>query len=121
MTTFNPSQQHADRTSFCEARAPLDWHNLAVTAQFRPRAVAAICGLSVRTIQRYFKKTYDTTLGEWLRTYRLELAYQKLCNGEPIKCVALDLGYKQLSHFSRDFKKQYGCAPRFLDRAQPAI
>ena len=98
------------------SRKPLDWHALAVSAQFRPSAIAEICGLSVRTVQRYFRKSYGCTLGDWMRQYRLELAYQKLSAGEPIKCVALDLGYKQLSHFSRDFKKQYGCAPRFLDR-----
>ena len=98
-----------------EIQEPRDWQSLAVAAQFKPGRIARLCGVSSRTVQRHFRRSYGCTLGEWLRTYRLETAYQKLKAGEPIKCVALDLGYKQLSHFSRDFKKQFGCAPRFLD------
>ena len=97
-------------------RSSTDWQSLAMTALFKPSAVADLCRVSPRTVQRYFKKSYGCTLGEWMRNYRLEIAYQKLIAGESIKCVAFDLGYKQLSHFSRDFKQRYGCAPKFLIR-----
>ena len=98
-----------------------DWQALARSAHFRPSAVARLCGVSSRTVQRYFKKHYNCTLGEWMRNYRLGMAYQRLLAGEPIKCVAIDLGYKQLSHFSRDFKNRYGCAPKFLERTNTSI
>jgi len=98
-------------------RSDLDWQSLAVAAHFRPSGVAALCHVSPRTMQRHFKRSYGCTLGGWLRSFRLQIAYQKLAAGERIKCIALDLGYKQLSHFSRDFKRHYGCAPSFLERA----
>ena len=115
MITTNHSSTLAFPSAFYQ-RAPLDWKSLALTAEFKPGKLAAMCGVCPRTIQRHFKKSYGITLGEWLRNYRLEIAYEKLLAGEPIKCIALDLAYKQLSHFSRDFKKQFGCAPRFLDQ-----
>jgi AraC-like DNA-binding protein len=99
----------------------VNWQELAVTARFKPLAVANLCGLSVRTVQRHFRKHYRMTLGEWLRSYRLQLAYERLRAGESIKCVAIDLGYKQLSHFSRDFKNHFGCAPKFLNAADVTV
>jgi AraC-like DNA-binding protein len=93
----------------------ISWQSVAIAANFKPAAIAERCGLSLRTIQRYFKKHYGVTLSHWLRNYRLQLAYERLTKGESIKSVAYSLGYKQLSHFSRDFKATYGCAPRFLD------
>jgi AraC family transcriptional regulator, chitin signaling transcriptional activator len=93
-----------------------DWQTLAHRAQFKPGKIAQLCGVSSRTVQRHFRQSYGCTLGQWLRSYRLDIAYHRLAAGETIKLVAMELGYKQLSHFSRDFKRQYGCAPRFLDQ-----
>lgn len=94
----------------------LNWEMIAAQAEYKPSRVAKICGVSPRTMQRYFKKSFGCTLGEWLRAHRLKLAYEKIIAGSSIKRAAFDLGYKQLSQFSRDFKKQFGCAPSFLDR-----
>jgi AraC-like DNA-binding protein len=94
----------------------LDWQNLAHRSQFKPGKIAQLCGVSSRTVQRHFRQFYGCTLGQWLRDYRLDTAYRRLAAGEAIKVVAIELGYKQLSHFSRDFKRQYGCAPSLLDQ-----
>ncbi|MGZ8940068.1 MAG: helix-turn-helix domain-containing protein [Limisphaerales bacterium] len=113
---MKPNTPALDLPGCGDVREPVDWQSLAISAQFKPGRIATLCGVSARTVQRHFRRSYGCTLGEWLRTYRLEIAYKKMAGGETIKCVAMDLGYKQLSHFSRDFKRQYGCAPRFLDR-----
>ena len=97
-------------------KGALNWEMIAAQAEYKPSRVAKICGVSPRTMQRYFKKSFGCTLGEWLRAHRLKLAYEKIIGGSSIKSAALDLGYKQLSQFSRDFKKQFGCAPSFLER-----
>ena len=96
------------------------WEILAKEALFRPSNLARLCGVSVRTLQRHFKKNYGLTVSEWLRMTRMREAYQRLKNGQTVKEVAYSLGYKQLSHFSADFKKYFGAAPRFLASAQPA-
>jgi AraC-like DNA-binding protein len=90
------------------------WARLATAARFRGRELAKLCRISLRTLQRHFTNQYGTSLGEWMRLQRLELAYARIEAGEPIKFVAFDLGFKQLSHFSRSFKEQYGAPPSAL-------
>ncbi len=42
---------------------------------------------------------------------RLELALRLLARGKIVKEAASETGYKQPSHFSRDFKRLYGVPP----------
>jgi len=88
-----------------------DWHRLAQGAGYRATDLAQTVGVSLRTLQRHFRAQYGMTVSDWLKSLRLRRASDRIYAGETIKQVAFDLGYKQLSHFSRDFKRAYGCAP----------
>lgn len=88
-----------------------DWEAIAVHACYSSSALAQICGVSVRHLQRHIRATYDQNLGEWLNMLRINHGYQKLTRGETVKETAYSLGFKQVSHFSRLFKKQYGFTP----------
>ena len=90
------------------------WEQLAKEAQFRPHALAEICGVSMRTLQRYFRAQYNQTVSDWLREVRLNEALNLLKACDSVKEVAFELGYKQPSHFTRDFKKRFGVPPRAL-------
>jgi AraC-like DNA-binding protein len=90
------------------------WENLALQAEFRPARMGKLCGVSLRTLQRHFTKNYGMTISGWLRSVRLQKAREKILAGDQIKVVAIDLGFKQLSHFSRAFKEHFGVAPSFL-------
>jgi AraC-like DNA-binding protein len=90
------------------------WETLAVRAHYRPGELAGLCGISLRTLQRHFSSHYGCTLGAWLKNLRMQQAYSRVARGESIKCVAYDLGFKQLSHFSRVFKEAHGIAPKVL-------
>lgn len=90
------------------------WDTLATAARFNSEDLAQLCQVSLRTLQRHFTKNYGTPLGEWMRVRRLELAHARIQSGERVKFVAYDLGFKQLSHFSRTFKEHYGATPRAL-------
>lgn len=87
------------------------WKELAQDAQFRSGELAKLCQVSLRTLQRHFAKQYQRSLGEWMRELRLDHAYHRVSAGESVKYVAFDLGFKQLSHFSRSFKEKYGVPP----------
>ena len=93
------------------------WESLAFAAGFRISELARICHVSVRTLQRHFRKQYNLTLSEWLRAVRLEQARAKLITADCIKAVAFDLGYKQASHFTRDFKQRFGVPPSIWQAA----
>lgn len=91
-----------------------DWDGLARAAAYRPSQLAALCQVSLRTLQRHFKKHYALQVRSWLKDARMNSAYAHIQSGSSVKEAAFDLGYTQLSHFSRDFKKHFGIAPSFL-------
>ena len=91
-----------------------EWEILAQSSSYRAHELAALCQVSLRTLQRHFRSQYGLTVSGWLREVRLREAYSRLLGGAMVKEVAFDLGYKQLSHFSRDFKSYFGVAPSFL-------
>jgi|SRR3954468_10875171 AraC-like DNA-binding protein len=90
------------------------WEELASRAQYKPSEIAKLTKVSLRTLQRHFKSNYNVTISTWLRSLRLNEAYSRLAAGNSVKEVAYGLGFKQLSHFSREFKKMYGVAPSCL-------
>ena len=87
------------------------WETLAENCQYRAPELARLCHVSLRTLQRHFRKHYQTTVSEWMRAVRLERARAMLNTAESIKRVYFELGYKQPSHFTRDFKQHFGIAP----------
>jgi len=91
------------------------WELLAFKAAFKPKNLAKLCNVSLRTLQRHFAKHYGMTVIQWLSAVRLREAHARLKSGIRVKEVAYDLGFKQLSHFSREFKKIYGVPPSLLN------
>jgi AraC-like DNA-binding protein len=90
------------------------WEELAIKCEYRPCRLAELCGVSLRTLQRHFARHYQVTIADWLKNYRLDQAKIRLDQGEGVKQVAYELGFKQLSHFSRVFKQRYGMPPSLL-------
>jgi AraC-like DNA-binding protein len=77
--------------------------------------IASFTGRSLATFKRDFKKISNLTPQKWLIKRRLEAAYVKLKEDrEKVKDVYVDVGFKNPSHFSTAFKKQYGISPTDL-------
>lgn len=107
-------------TAVSSDNSELSWESLAFSCNFRISKLAQVCQVSVRTLQRHFRKHYDLTLREWLRAVRLEKSRVMLPEAGCVKTVAYELGYKQPSHFTRDFKQRFGVPPKMwllADRA----
>ena len=66
------------------------------------------------TFKRDFKKISDLTPEKWLIRKRLEVAYAKMKEGgKKVVDVYAEVGFKNPSHFSTAFKKQYGMEQYF--------
>jgi AraC-like DNA-binding protein len=96
----------------------LTWSDIARRAHYKPRAIAQLCCVSLRTVQRHFQKHYQTTFTTWLTHHRMEEARRRILSGSSLKEVCFDLGYKQPSHFTRVFKAHYSFPPSYLATQQ---
>ena len=88
-----------------------EWEPLAVQACYSGAALARLCGVSLRHLQRHIQSAFLKTLGEWLNALRLKHGYDRLAEGCTVKETAFSLGFKQVSHFSRSFKNHFGFSP----------
>jgi AraC-type DNA-binding domain-containing proteins len=74
--------------------------------------IASFTGRSLATFKRDFKKISPLPPQKWLIEKRLETAYDKIFNEKKrVSDVYLEVGFKNLSHFSSAYKKQYGHSP----------
>jgi AraC-like DNA-binding protein len=88
-----------------------NWPELARQANWSAAALAKRCGVSVRTLERYFLKQMEKSPMAWLSEQRQHQAVELLRNGSSVKETALYLGYKQSTNFTRKFKKHWGRCP----------
>lgn len=74
--------------------------------------IANYTGRSLSTFKRDFKKYSDLSPQKWLIRRRLETARELIRNGgHRVSEVCFDVGFKNLSHFSKVYKEMYGAPP----------
>lgn len=80
--------------------------------EFSLEDLAHYTGRSLATFKRDFKKISDLTPEKWLIRKRLEVAYALMREGgKKVVDVYAEVGFKNQSHFSAAFKRQYGVPP----------
>ena len=72
-------------------------------------------GVSVRTLQRYFRNYFGVTITEFLKAVRLDAAHRMLVMANPaeesVTSIALRHGFTHLGRFSLDFRNLFGESP----------
>lgn len=93
----------------------LDLNNLmrvmAGASQYLAQLLSARMKVSQRQLQQYTHQAFGRSAQEWLDELRLITAAEMLKTESPVKLVCFELGFKQVSHFSRVFKVRYGVTP----------
>jgi AraC-like DNA-binding protein len=88
-----------------------DWPELARQAGYSPSKLAKLCGVSLRTLQRFVIQKTGKRPKAWLAERRQLDAIEELKKCSCLKEAASNLGYKHTHHFSRDFKAHWGYCP----------
>lgn len=74
--------------------------------------IANYTGRSLATFKRDFKKISDLSPKKWIIRRRLEAAHALILSGKrKVTEICFDVGFKNLSHFSKVYKEVYGCSP----------
>lgn len=94
-----------------------------------PKKIAASSRISLSYLYSLFNDN-DTTVGQFVQSKRLQRAYEILVadphGRRTVAEVAYEVGFKNVSHFSRSFSRHFGIAPRdarqaVIQEPQPAI
>lgn len=74
--------------------------------------IANYTGRSLSTFKRDFKKYSDLPPQKWIIKRRLEIARDMIRTGKhKVSEICYEVGFKNLSHFSKAYKEVYGVAP----------
>jgi len=98
-----------------------DWNSLAASAAFRVEDLAQLRRISTRQLRRQLQRAFGRSPQQWLSERRMARAEELLLEGNLIKCVAFELGFKQTSHFCRLFKTFKRMTPSEFVSAAAAI
>ena len=79
--------------------------------------LAKASGRSLSTFHRDFKEIFNETPHRWIINKRLEYAYDLLQNNtKKISEICLEVGFQDLTHFGKVFKKKYGVTPSEMQK-----
>ncbi|QIK55518.1 helix-turn-helix transcriptional regulator [Dysgonomonas sp. HDW5A] len=93
----------------------LDFMNNNYMYELSIEEIANFTGRSLATFKRDFKKISSTSPQKWLIEKRLSVAYDKINDeNKKVSDVYLEVGFKNLSHFSKAYKEAFGHAPSKL-------
>lgn len=90
----------------------LDFMNNNYMYELTMEQIANFTGRSLATFKRDFKKISPTSPQKWLIEKRLNIAHDKISNeNKKVSDVYIEVGFKNLSHFSKVYKETFGHAP----------
>lgn len=98
-----------------------EWVDNARRSGYKLVRMSKTVGISERQLRRYTKKLFGCSPHHLLKVQRLIAAKRMLRERRSVKSVCFLLGFKQPSHFSRDFKTYHGLSPTAFLALNPQL
>ena len=76
--------------------------------------LAFLCNMSLSSFKRKFNNVFDNSPGKYITEVKMEKAKKLLLEDRRPSEVYYELGYKNLSSFSNEFKKHFGTSPKLF-------
>jgi len=89
-----------------------DWEALATQAAYDPENMAALCPISLRQLERFFKLHFGESPHCWAMRQRCARARELVQQGYSTKAVAAELNFTDVSNFCHAFKRVYRRPPQ---------
>lgn len=97
-------------------------HNVYEPQKVSLNSIAKKFGMSKNYVGSFFKKHTGETLQYYLVNYKLLLAENRIVNSSnSIQSIALDLGFTDLSHLNKLFKRKFGLMPGQYRKSKQAL
>ena len=93
-----------------------NWEEASVARYSSLHALAASNGLEPYQLTRRFQQRYGLTPSAWRREWRLRRALALLAEGCVLAEIAVECGFSDQSHLSREVKRATGMAPAAFQR-----
>jgi AraC-like DNA-binding protein len=81
-------------------------------ANYDPDSLAALCGVSLRHLQRFFRKAKGTTPSAWLLEQKCDRALSLIRQGYSNIAVVKELNFTSASELCRIVKRLRGVTPQ---------
>jgi AraC-like DNA-binding protein len=88
-----------------------NWENRAKRSNYKVFALAKLCRVNARHLQRYFQMTIQQSPHNWMLQLRLRKGRHRIARGGLVKEGAAAANYSKAGNFSRDFKRIYHMTP----------
>lgn len=84
--------------------------------------IAQVAGVNPVHLIRAFRKNLGMTIGEYIRSHRVDLASKLLTSTDhPLACISADCGFSDQSHMTRIFRRALGVTPLQFRRQKPTL
>lgn len=103
---------HEDDKNMEKLKSVIKHVELHYDEQMTIEEMAKLCGFSESHFMRFFKDTMGMSFVNFLNDYRMTIAARMLLQSEDtILTISQQVGFENLSHFNRCFKKKYEITP----------